>query len=122
MAEKIEVLEEELTEAASTFLGGVRRVLLAGVGAVALAQEEIDEFVGKLVERGEIAEKDGRKLIADIKERRQQKAKEAEEALDERIEQLLDRMNVPTKKDVEELSSKITLLAKKVDELKAKHS
>ena len=56
-----EILEEELSEATSTFLGGVRRVLMAGVGAVALAQEEIDEFVGKLVERGEIAEKDGRK-------------------------------------------------------------
>jgi poly(hydroxyalkanoate) granule-associated protein len=122
MAEKIEVLEEELAEATSTFLGGVRRVLMAGVGAVVLAQEEIDEFVSKLVERGEIAEKDGRKLIDDIKERRQQKTQEAEEALEKRIEQLLDRMNVPTKRDIEALSSKISALAEKVDELKAKHS
>lgn len=120
MAEKIEILEEELSEATSTFLGGLRRVLMAGVGAVALAQEEIDEFVGKLVERGEIAEKDGRKLLHDIKERRQQKAQEAEEALEKRIEQLLDRMNVPTKKDVDALSAKVSLLAEKVDKLKAK--
>ena len=122
MAEKIEVLEEELTEATSTFLGGVRRVLMAGVGAVVLAQEEIDEFVDKLVERGEIAEKDGRKLVADIRERRQQKTQEAEDALEKRIEQLLDRMNVPTKRDIEALSAKISALAEKVDELKAKRS
>jgi len=89
---------------------------------VALAQEEVEEFVGKLIDRGEIAEKDGRKLINDIIEKRRKKVEEtadsAEEQLDKRIESLLDRMNVPTKSDIEALSAKIVTLTKKVDELK----
>jgi hypothetical protein len=39
-----------------------RKVLLAGVGAAVLAQDEISDFVDRLVERGEIAEQDARNL------------------------------------------------------------
>lgn len=120
MAEKIEIVEEEVAEAGSSLLAGLRRVLMAGVGAVALAQDEIEEFVKKLVDRGEIAEKDGRKLIDDILEKRKTRADKAEDALESRIEGLLDRMNVPSKSDIDQLSKKITLLAEKVDELKNK--
>ncbi len=44
----------------------VRRVLLAGVGAASLAEEEIQEFLQKLVERGEIAEQEKDSLAAEI--------------------------------------------------------
>ncbi len=122
MADEIDIIEEEMMEENNSLLGGVRRVLMAGIGAVALAQEEIDDFVGKLIERGEIAEKDGRKLINEIKERQRKTAKSAEDALDSRIERLLDRMNVPTKNDIQELNQKISMLAEKVDALKEKQS
>jgi len=116
----IDIEEEELVEERNPLLEGARRVLMAGIGAVNLAQEEMDDFVKKLVERGEIADKDGRKLISDLRKRRSEKAKEVEESLERRIEGLLDRMNIPTKRDVEELSAKITVLAEKVDKLKPK--
>lgn len=122
MVEKIEVLEEETTEEGSTFIGGVRRVLMAGIGAFALAQEEVEDFVNKLIERGEIAEKDGRKLVNDILERRkgktQETTKRVENELEKRFESLLDKMNIPTKNDIEALTAKVTELSKKVDELK----
>jgi poly(hydroxyalkanoate) granule-associated protein len=120
---EVNVVEEQSEEKEpNPFLDMARKVLLASIGAVALAQEEIEEFVDRLVERGEIAEKDGRKLINDVLERRRKKAEEqAEEVgeeVDERIEEALHRMNVPTKTDIDALSQKITTLTKKVDELK----
>ncbi len=102
----------------SPLIDAARRVLLAGIGAVALAQEEVEDFVNRLVERGEIAEKDGKKLVRDVMEKRKKEARKAEEELDKRIEQILGRMNVPSKADIEDLSAKITALTKKVDELK----
>lgn len=96
----------------------VRKVLLASIGAVALAQDEMEEFVNKLVERGQIAEQDARKLLKDVTERRTRTTAKAEETLDRRVEELLSRMNVPTKSDLDMLSAKITALTRKVDELK----
>ncbi len=99
-------------------LEALRKVLLAGIGAVALAQEEAEDLVNRLVERGEIAEQDGRKLVKDLRERRKKTTAKAEDELDKRVEELLSRMNVPTKTDLEALSAKISALTRKVEELK----
>jgi poly(hydroxyalkanoate) granule-associated protein len=99
-------------------LGLAHKVLLAGIGAMALTQEEIEKFVNKLVERGAIAEQDGKKLLRDVSEKRKKDAGKAQVEFDKRLEDLLARMNVPTKADIDALSAKITELSKKVDELK----
>jgi poly(hydroxyalkanoate) granule-associated protein len=121
--------QSEAKEAASGMTAAVRKVLLASVGAMALTKDEIEDFVGKLVERGEIAEQDGRKLLKDVMARRREHAEEAQEEveaqvaktesmIDQRIEGILARLNVPTKTDIDTLSEKISALAEKVDSLK----
>ncbi|MCB0206086.1 MAG: phasin family protein [Anaerolineae bacterium] len=111
----------------------VRKVLQAGVGAFALSVDEVEEFVAKLVERGEIAEQDGRKLISDVLARRRTDAEaatekvqehterqwsRAESILDQQIDNILARLNVPSKTDIEALSDKVSELAEKVDALR----
>ena len=123
MAENIEVLEEELTgeNGHNAFLDAAHKVLLAGFGIVAITQEEVEKFVAKLVERGEIAEKDGRKMLKDVMERRKQQAEEVrsetEEKVDKRLDEMLVRLNVPTRDDIEALSKQIATLTRKVNAL-----
>lgn len=114
IAELDEIAEME-EEARSRFFETARKVLLAGIGAVALAQDEAEDFVNRLVERGEIAEKDARKLMKEVTEKR---TKRAEKELDKRVEDLLERLNVPSKGDIEQLTHKINTLTHKIDELK----
>ncbi len=120
MAKKVEVVVEKTGEEGErgALYEATRKVVLASFGAVALAQEEIEQFVNKLVERGEIAEKDGKKLVREAMDKRKKETKKAESELDKRIEELLARMNVPSKSDIDALGAKITALTKKVDELK----
>ncbi|MFN2245390.1 MAG: phasin family protein [Anaerolineae bacterium] len=120
MAKKVDVVVEEAPEEMERgpLYEATRKVVLAGIGAVALAQEELEQFISKLVERGEIAEKDGKKLVNEAMDRRKKETKKAESELDKRMEELLARMNVPSKSDIDALSAKITALTKKVDELK----
>ena len=98
--------------------GAVRTVMLAGLGAVALAQEEVQCFVKKLVERGEIAEQDGRQRASEVMEKRKKAAQKTEDQMDKQVTEILERLNVPSKADINALSGKITALTKKVDELK----
>lgn len=117
--EEILIIEEPAGEAERrSLLEAARKVLLAGIGAMVLTQEGIEDFVGKLVERGEIAEQDGKKLVGDVMDRRKKDAKAAEKELNKRSDDILARMNVPSKGDIEELSAQIVALSKKVDELK----
>ncbi len=123
MKDEIEITEET-PESANTLLGGLRRVLMAAIGAVALTQEQIEDFVGKLVERGEIADGDARNLLVDVFDRRkkivQGSAKKAEESVDKSIETILTRMNIPTTTEIDALSEKITELSHKMDQLNHK--
>jgi len=124
MAEKINIEEEADEETSSNpFLDGIRRALLAGVGAVSAAQGEAEKFVHKLIEKGEIAEKDGRSLLKELSENRKQRAKESSkrvgDELEKRMERLLNRMNIPTKLDIEQLGEKVAELTKKIETLKA---
>jgi poly(hydroxyalkanoate) granule-associated protein len=116
-----EVIEEVVVEEPS-ILESLRRVLLASVGAVALTIEEIGDLVDKLVERGEIAEQEGKKLINEIKQKRMKKADEAEDMASTRMREMMDKMDIPTKSDIDDLSAKIATLSKKVDELKKAQS
>ena len=94
-----------------------RRVLLASIGAIALAQDEIEDFVEKLVERGEIAEKDGKKLLREVIAKRKKDVSKAEDELNKRIDEVVIRMDVPTKADIVALGDQINELSVKVDEL-----
>jgi len=112
-----EVIEKPIEET-GTILETARKLLLAAIGAMALAQEEIEVFVNRLIEKGEIAEKDGKNLLAEIMDKRKRGAEKAEDEMTKRIENVLNRMNVPSKADIDGLSNKITALSKKIDELK----
>lgn len=106
----------------SPLLSAARRVLLAGVGAIALAQDEIEDFVNRLVERGEIAEQDGKKLIREVLERRKHVFEKRESELARRVEAMLERLKVPTKADLEALNEKIAALTQKIEDLTKKQS
>ena len=97
-----------------------RKVLLASIGAAALAQEELEDFINKLVEQGEIAEKEGKKLVREMREKRKDRYQNVEERMSKRMEETLKNMNVPTKADIEALNAKISTLSRKIDDLQKK--
>ena len=115
---KDEEIFEDFEEEQNPLLEAARKVLLAGIGAIALTQETAEDFVNRLIERGEIAEKDGRKLVKEVMDKRKKGTEKAEDEITKRVETVLDRMSVPSKADIDALSEKIAELAKKVDELK----
>ena len=93
-------------------------MFLATIGAAVIAQEEIEVLVNRLVERGEIAEKDGKKLINEMMAKRKSQTTDVGEEISKNVESVLSRMNIPSKADVDALGQKITGLSKKIDELK----
>ena len=139
-ADVVEGVEVKINEvvtgasASSTWLvDGFRRIVLASIGAVAMSVDEAEALVGKLVERGELAQKDGQKLLKDMQGRitngRAQVQMPAQvervgERVSDRIEQgveeVLGRLNIPSKRDIEDLSAKIAQLTVRVEELKKK--
>jgi poly(hydroxyalkanoate) granule-associated protein len=121
----IDVRNEVIVQSANLYLL-VRRVLLASIGAMALSAEEVSELLARLAER--IAEADMQKLLAEIRaasrkreaeitKARDELTSKAEVALEDSVETILQRLNVPKKVELEELSRKIGHLNDKVTRL-----
>lgn len=117
MSKTVSRVRELTEEERNRFAAISRKLVLATVGAVGVAQDEINTYVNRLVERGEITEKQAQKLRREAAERREKVAKHAELNLDHQLEKILHRANVPTKHDIDALSTKITNLTHRVEEL-----
>ena len=114
MAKKKEEVVNEEEKKASPVLAPLRKVILASIGAVAVAQEEAEDLINKLVERGEIAREEGRRLMDDMVAKRREKT---QAQFDARVGAALDKMNVPTKADLKGVEKKLDELNSKLDKL-----
>ncbi len=115
---KVEDVQAEMEKGQTQLTELLRKALLATLGAAVIAQEEIETLINKLIERGEIAEKDGKKLMHEMMEKRKKQTKSVEDEVNKNLKDVLDRMNIPTKSDIDTLSVKISNLSKKIDDLK----
>lgn len=94
----------------------LKKILLAGVGAVAVTAEKSEEILKDLVKRGEITVEQGKALNEELKRKMQEKKQEAEkgEPLAANPEQKADAV------DVEHMSREArAALLKKLQELDA---
>lgn len=100
-------------------LNFVRKMVLASVGVVGVAQDELKAFLDRLVERGEITEQDAGRLLTDVRKQLKKHRQAPELDLEKQIEALLEKMNIPSQADIVELSHQVSQLSKRVEELKA---
>lgn len=104
---------EEHKKQPTAFYKATRQILRASFGAALLAQDEMENFINRLIERGEMAENDARRLVREVKERR------------ERLEtEQLERKQKAAGKnpEIDLLVERINELARQIDELKRQKS
>lgn len=96
-----------------------RKVVLASVGAVGVAQDEVNALIKRMVERGEITEKDAHKLVNDVQKEVNKRRKSGQTKTEKEMEGMMEKMNVPSKADIEDLTAQVSSLSKRIEELKA---
>ncbi len=125
----IEVEVEETTVSLqSAVVDNVHKVFLVGLGAAAMAQDELVNLIDKFVEQGEQTEQKARDTINEYVENRKKNVedakknvedanKKAEEEMTNRMQSALNRFNIPSRSEIKALNEKITVLSEKIDDL-----
>lgn len=112
---------KETSRPRGTLYETTRTVLLAGIGAISLAQDEINNFLDKLVERGEMADSDARKLVREVMDRRENLERERRDQLKER-RAAKTAEHTPTRADIEALNERVAELTRQIEELRRSQS
>lgn len=134
--------EKKTTEGAKAWAEQLKKFAFAAAGAVNISQDDVKTFVSKLVEKGEIAQHDGKKIVKELAEKLRKTVKEpAQAAKDARdaaieathplqesgeklaervnasIQRVLHTMNIATRQDVVDLGRQIDELDRKLVEI-----
>ncbi len=91
----------------------VRNAILAGFGV----QEKVKEFIDELVKKGELSDSQGAKLVKEWTEKADKSTSDLSKSISELVSKTLDKMNIPTKDDMEKLNKKIQSLSARVKKL-----
>lgn len=94
-----------------------RLVLMAGIGAISLAQEEVNNFLDRLVERGEMAESDARKLVREVMDKREKLEHERQQTIRE-TRHAAPGDRTATRADIEALNARVAELTRQIEELR----
>ncbi len=124
---------QELDELRTKVVESAQKVWLAGLGALAVAEEEGGKLFKGLVKRGESIEgqlkgelESVRKEISALVERGRGQASRVVEQVeanwDEKLGQALGRLGVPTRDEIAALTARVEELTRKLDERAAESS
>lgn len=105
------------------------RIWLAGLGALASAEEEGGKLFKSLVSKGKKVEARGKVQLDKVKGQVKKARTKAEStfdkfggAIDDKVAAAVKRLGVPTRTEVQKLTRRVEALNKKVDQLKPKAS
>lgn len=90
----------------------IKKAIFIGAGLASMTAEKIEETVNEIVKRGDLTEKQGRELIQELKERSTKVRKELTEKIEKVVTETLHKLNIPTRKEIEELKARIEQLEK----------
>jgi polyhydroxyalkanoate synthesis regulator phasin len=90
-----------------------RNAMLAGLGI----QETFKEFLDNLVKKGELSESQGAKILKEWTEKADKTSDQLSKNISELVTKTLDKMNLPTKDDIEKLNKEIQSLSDRIKKL-----
>ncbi len=88
----------------------IQKIINAGFGAASLAMKRTAEIVNDLMEEGKISEEEGKRILNDLSKEGEEQRGEFEKEMKSLMEKILNKMNIPSRKDYEALEKRIELL------------
>ena len=97
----------------------LKKVLLAGLGGVVVTGDKLEELKKKLVKENKMSEKEAKGLIDELVEAGEGQWKEFEKSAKEMLRKRLDSMDVPDRRELEELKNRVEGLERRISALES---
>ncbi|MDI6725380.1 MAG: hypothetical protein QMD32_00315 [Smithellaceae bacterium] len=90
----------------------IKKSIMAGAGLAMMTAEKTQEFFDEMVKKGELSEKEAKDALSDLLEKSKQLRKDMEEKMEKAVTSVLQRLQAPSRAEVEELKARIAQLEK----------
>ncbi len=91
----------------------IKKAMLAGLGA----QEKAKEFVEELVKAGELSKSEASTLVKEWTSKAEESTKEMDKRVKDSVTGILEKLNIPSRGDMERLEKKVQTLNARLKKL-----
>ena len=91
----------------------IKKAMLVGLGA----QEKAKEFVEELVKAGELSKSEASTLVKEWTSKAEESTKEFDKRVKETVANVLEKLNIPSREDMEKLEKKVQALNARLKKL-----
>ncbi len=93
----------------------LKKAFSLGIGALLVSKDKIEEVVNELVKRGELGQEEGKNLVKELIEKGEASMHEVEGKIEKIVQSITEKLNLPTRKELNELKSEIEQLKEKLN-------
>ncbi len=94
----------------------LHKALMAGLGL----PEKLKDITDDLVKKGELSESQGARLVKECTEKAAKSGEDISRSIADLIKMTMEKMNIPSRDEVEELNKKMKSLSSKIKKLEGK--
>ncbi len=91
----------------------IKKAMLAGLGA----QEKAKEFIDELVKAGELSKSEASTLVKEWTSKAEESTKEFDKRVKETVANVLEKLNIPSREDMEKIEKKVQALNARLKKL-----
>ena len=97
----------------------LRDIFYMGAGAAFLTKEKAEEFKNELIEKGKMTQEEGKQFVDDMVKKSEDVKGQLEKKVQDNVAEQLQKMNVASRDDVDELRGKIEELKAMVEKMQS---
>ena len=97
----------------------LRDIFYIGAGAAFMTKEKVEELKKELIEKGKMTQEEGKQFVDDMVKKSEDAKSQLEKKVQDGVNEQLQKMNVASREDVDELRSKIEELKAMVEKMQS---
>lgn len=92
--------------------GTIEKIITLGLGTIAVTKEKAEEVVKELMKEGQINRKEADQMVKKLMKKGEASKKELHSTVESTIHQVMKKLNVPTRSEMNKLRAEIAQLKK----------
>ena len=93
----------------------INKVINLGFGALLITKENIEEVIDEMVKKGEIKKEEAKAQVNELFKKVLSNKQELESKIEKIVESALHRLDIPTRKELQQMQKKLDDIIKRVE-------
>lgn len=111
------VLKDLIQKGGDSVIEYTKRSIMAGLGAISAAEDEIEKAVRRFTEKGLLSEEEAKRMLKDFLGSIEKSKMNIDKKIEDSIVTVFRSFNLPSRKEVKQLKARISELEKRIEQL-----